>query len=162
MSLEEAKEVQVAPDVQYATFSLPNFYFTVPKPEGGKWRLQFTNGVLRIPANEVDKIAAIDAALAEPDGVSQHFTKVDRAAAEARLREELANMQGAAIKGGMTSAAKEMLQANVRADSRGHIGDTIPNDPSAVEKLREELAHGDMEVLETVKQPAQAPGLKLR
>lgn len=155
---------------EYVTPRAPFFKTKVTIGKGEDARdvpLNFENG--RLTITDADVAAELDRVLAENANLRSYIKKVDRDAALALVRE---HQREQAVKGATDTAALDKMRPTHMQGSTKTLGEIAPNNPEALEKFSDDLAHGDMPVTETVEfppevdvnkaQPEKPSGIKLK
>jgi len=89
---------------------------------------------------------------------------MDRNAAVELAKQHAAGIRNSAAKGGFTSQTVQQLRAEAMAGSGQSLADAAPNNPEELKKFADDLANGDLLIVEMqksnvgeVKQPAPEP-----
>jgi hypothetical protein len=143
---------------EYAATRAPNLR-TRLTVDGKDVEVKFVRGVVTLDgpaAKELDRCIE-----KQIGGIFQHVRKMDRAAAIELAKQHAAGIRGSAAKGGFTSQTVQQLRAEGMAASGQSLADAAPNNPEELKKFADDLAHGDMLIVEMqnsnvgeIKQPA--------
>lgn len=146
---------------EYAAIRAPNLQ-TRLTVGGQDVHVKFVRGVAAIngpAAKELDRCIEH-----QIGGIFQHVRKMDRNAAVELAKQHAAGIRNSAAKGGFTSQTVQQLRAEAMAGSGQSLADAAPNNPEELKKFADDLANGDLLIVEMqksnvgeIKQPAPEP-----
>lgn len=109
--------------------------------------VKFVKGRLNLPGPTAK--ALDDACKRTGSSVGALVRKMDRAAAIALAKQHAANQfRGAAAKGSFDTSALNSMRPSTMMASQQSLAEAAPNNPEELAQFTEELAHGDMLIVE--------------